>query len=102
MGDSLPGKTLKGGNILMYRKFIKDIDASIHPVILFLLTIFVCGLLYNLLFLKLFQPIMESWIPASDYKIYQMMLIYAMPMTIMITGIISVFKSALKKAVRGG
>lgn len=84
------------------KKIIKDIEASVNPVLLFLMTLVAVGLLYALLFTQVFVPLIAPLIPASDSKVYFMMIIYAIPMIVVVVGMISVFQKALKKSADRG
>ncbi len=82
---------------MQIRKIICNNKASAIPLILFFMTIVVCGALYHLLFIQFAQPSLEHLIPSSDAKTYIMMLVYAIPLIIIIVGGISVFQAGLKK-----
>ena len=79
------------------RKLIKDTNASVIPVLLYVLTIFGCGALYTLFFLEIGQPTFDSYIPASDSKTFIMMAIYAIPLFVMTAGIMAMIKSGIKR-----
>ena len=78
---------------------IKDNNASSVPVILFAVTILVCGALYTLFFLEIGFPLFDSYIPASDSKTFIMMLLYAIPLIVTIVGVLSLLKAGLKRTV---
>ena len=78
------------------KPIIENKEASAVPVILFVTTIIVIGALYTLFFLEIGFPMFRSWIPASDSKTFIIMCIYAIPLFILIIGIISTLKEALK------
>ena len=82
----------------MMRRILFNDYASVNPILLFLMTLVVTGLLYSLLFTQVFFPFFDSMIPASDSKVYLYMLFYAMPLFIVVVGMISVFQAALKKS----
>jgi len=86
----------------MRKKIINDNEASAVPLILFFLTIFVCGALYTFLFVEVGQPLFDSWIPASDSKTFIMMGIYAIPLFVLIVGVLSLLLSGLKHHWAGG
>ena len=84
------------------KKIISNNEASAVPLILFYLTIFACGGLYTFFFIEFGQPTFNSWIPDSDAKTFIMMCIYAIPLFIIITGILSLLISGLKYNWTGG
>ena len=84
------------------RMLVSNNEASAVPLILFFLTIFVCGALYTYLFVEVGFPLMSGWIPASDYKIFIMMGLYAIPLFVVIVGILSLLLSGLKYHWEGG
>ena len=79
------------------RQLISNNQGSAIPVILFLVTLIGCGALYTLLFLEVAQPNFEHLIPDSDSKTFIMMLIYAVPLMILIVGVISLLQAGLKR-----
>ncbi len=83
------------------RDIFKDTDASAVPLLLFLLTIIVCGALYTLFFLEIAIPLLSYLIPSSDSKTFIMMIIWAMPMIITIVGMISLIKAGQKQTIGG-
>jgi len=84
------------------RPFISDKNASAVPIILFIMTIFLCGGLYTLFFIEIGFPVLGSWIPGSDSKTFIMMGIYAIPLFIVIIGILALLLSGLKYHWQGG
>ena len=84
------------------KKLISNNEASAVPLLLFFLTIFACGGLYTFFFIEFAQPTFNSWIPASDAKTFIMMCIYAIPLFIVIIGILSLLMSGLKYNFKGG
>ena len=84
------------------RKLISNNQASVIPLVLFFMTIFVCGALYTFLFIEFAQPQFNSWIPASDAKTFIMGCMYGVPMFIIIVGILALLSSALKHHFYGG
>jgi len=81
------------------RNLSRNNDASAIPLILYVLTIFVCGALYSLFFLGVAYPIFGPMIPASDSKVFIMMVMYAIPLIVMVVGVICVIKEGLKRTV---
>ena len=79
------------------RKILKNNNASAVPVILFIMTIIGCGALYTLFFLEVGLPELEDYIPDSDAKTFIMMGIYALPLFILITGVVSLLIAGLKR-----
>lgn len=72
-------------------------DASIIPIMLFLITIFVVGALYTLFFIEVAFPNLKWMIPDSDSKVFIMMMMYALPLFVMIVGGIALIKEGLKR-----
>ena len=83
------------------RKFIGNNEASAVPVILFVATILVCGALYSLFFLEVGFPFLRGYIPASDSKTFIMMMLYAIPLFVLIIGVISFLKAGVKRNIGG-
>jgi len=84
------------------RRIKQDNIGSVVPLILFILTIFGCGALYTLFFTEFALPTLSSFIPASDSKTFIFMLIYALPLIILIVGVLSLLKEGLKRTIYGG
>ena len=83
------------------KKLLKNNDASAVPVILFIVTIIVCGALYTLFFLEVGFPSLSGFIPASDSKTFIMMLIYAIPLFVILVGVISLLQAGIKRSIGG-
>jgi len=83
------------------KSIIKNNNASAVPVILFVVTILVCGALYTLFFYEIGFPLLRGYIPASDSKTFIMMLLYAIPIFVLIIGVISLLKAGLKRTIGG-
>jgi len=79
------------------KPILKDNNASAIPIILFLITIFGCGALYTLLFIEIGYPIFQPMIPASDSKVFIMMCMYAIPLFLLLIGVISLINAGLKR-----
>jgi len=79
------------------RPLLKNKNASIVPVLLYVLTVFGSGALYTLFFIEIAQPTFDSYIPASDSKIFIMMIIYAIPLFIITAGIMSMIITGIKR-----
>lgn len=86
----------------MKRNIIKNNEASAIPLILFIITIICCGALYTLFFLEIGFPTLDSFIPASDSKTFIYMLFYAIPLFLLIVGLIALMTSALKSRFTAG
>jgi hypothetical protein len=84
------------------RKLKFDNQASVVPVILFILTIIGAGGLYTLFFLEVALPELGYLIPASDSKTFIFMCIYALPLVIIVVGVFSLLKEGLKRSIYGG
>jgi len=81
------------------RRFFSNNVGSAVPIILFAVTLVSVGALYTLFFIQFGIPTFGSWIPASDIKVFIMMCIYAMPLFILIVGVISLLKAGVKRSV---
>ena len=81
------------------KNLLKNHEASAVPIILFFMAIFVCGALYTLFFVEIGYPTFDSYVPASDSKTFIMMCLYAIPLFIIIIGVICLIKSGLKRTV---
>jgi len=83
------------------RSIIENNKASAVPVILFVMTIIVCGALYTLFFYEVGFPMLKGFIPASDGKTFIMMFLYAIPLFILLIGVISLLKAGIKRTIGG-
>lgn len=63
------------------------------------MAIFACGALYTLFFIEVGFPTFESYIPASDSKTFIMMCLYAIPLFVLVVGVISLVREGLKRTV---
>jgi len=81
------------------RGIVDNSYASAVPIILFLITIIGVGALYTLFFIEIGIPTFSSWIPASDSKTFIMMCIYALPLFIIVVGVVCLIKAGLKRSV---
>lgn len=70
---------------------------SAVPLIFYVVTIIVCGALYTLFFLEVFYPNFLELVPASDSKTVITMIFYAIPLLVLLVGVIAVIRSGLKK-----
>lgn len=80
-------------------KIRDDDNASAVPIIMFLVTIFGCGALYTLLFIQFGIGFFGSMVPASDSKTFILMVIYAMPLLVLMIGMVSLIREGLKRSV---
>jgi len=76
-----------------------DRVASAVPLILFFMAILVCGALYTLFFIEIGYPTFESYVPSSSSKTFIMMCLYAIPLFILVVGVICLIKAGLKRTV---
>ena len=83
------------------KSIISDDKASAVPVLLFGMTIIVCGALYSLFFIEIAIPSLSGFIPASDSKTFIMMFIYAIPLTVLLIGVLALLKSGIKRQLGG-
>ena len=80
------------------RKFLNNSVASAVPLILFLLTIVSMGALYTLFFIEIGYPLLDTIIvPDSDSKTFIMMCMYAIPLVVLIVGVIALLMAGLKR-----
>ena len=70
---------------------------SIVPVILFILTILSCGALYTLFMVEVAYPNLLYMVPDSDSKTFIMMGMYAIPLFVLLIGVLAVIKSGIKE-----
>ena len=82
---------------MQLRNFGRNTNGSAVPLILFIVTIIGVGAIYTLLFLFTAQPLFEGYIPDSDAKTFILMIMYAAPGIVLITGVISLLLSGLKR-----
>jgi len=79
------------------RRLLHDNTGSSIPIILFVLTIVVCGALYSLFFLEVgFGLLALIPIPPSDGKTFIMMCMYAIPLFVMVVGSVALLLQGLK------
>jgi len=83
------------------KSILKDNKASAVPVMLFVVTILVCGALYSLFFIEIGIPQLGGYIPASESKTFIMMLIYAIPLFVLLIGVICLLKAGIKRNIGG-
>jgi hypothetical protein len=81
------------------QSIIKNNTGSAVPVILFCMTIIICGALYTFLFTQIGLPLLSSYVPASDSKTFIMMCIYAMPLFVLVICSVGLIRSGLKREV---
>lgn len=84
------------------RKIINNNTASAVPVIIFFIAIFACGALYTLFFVEFAYPELSGYVPESDSKTFIMMLMYAIPLIVILIGVISLLLAGLKKTTYYG
>lgn len=84
------------------RSLNKNNDASAVPIILFIITILVCGALYTLFMVEVAYPSLLYMIPASDSKTFIMMGMYAIPLVILLIGVFALIKEGVKESWSGG
>jgi len=84
------------------KKLISDNGGSAVPLALFVVTIVSCGALYTFLFVEFALPEFSSWIPTGDVKTFILMCIYAIPLFVLIVGVISLLLAGLKRDWIGG
>ena len=78
-------------------------DTGAVPLLLFIVTIVSCGALYTLFFVEVGFPALRGMIPESEAKTFILMCMYAVPLFILIVGVIALMKEGLKrKYVEGG
>ena len=82
--------------IMKLRRFSDDTFAAVE-LLYYVITIFVCGALYSLLFIGIAFPIFSVFILASDSKTLLMMFFYGLLGIILITGVIALIVEGIKK-----
>lgn len=87
---------------LNFKKILHDTDANAVPLILFILTIVLCGGLYSIFFIEVIYPNLLSLVPASDTKTLISMFFYAIPLFVLVVGVISLLKAGMKQTFYGG
>jgi hypothetical protein len=85
------------------RKLNEDINASAVPIILFVVTLLVCGALYTLFFIEVGFPLFNNpeYLPDSDTKTLIMMGIYGLPLIIVVVGVFCMIKAGQKRHIGG-
>ena len=81
------------------KKFLNNDQGNAVPILLFLATIISVGALYTLFFIYIFFPGISPLVPASDSKTLIMMFLYAIPLVVMVVGVISLIMAGLKRDV---
>ena len=84
------------------RKLKHNNYGSPIPLILFALTILVCGALYTLFMVEVAYPSLLYMIPDSDSKTFIMMGMYAIPLFILLIGVFALIKEGIKESWQGG
>lgn len=87
---------------MVSRRLLNNNDASVIPLLMFVLVVFGGGALYTLLFLEIAIPELAYLVPASDSKTFILMCIYAIPLAILVISGFATFKAALKRHYYGG
>lgn len=72
---------------------------SVIPVVLFIVTLVGCGALYTLFFLQFGINYFGDMVSASDSKTFILTCIYAMPIIILVIGVVSLIRAGLKQGV---
>jgi len=72
-------------------------DYAAVEILYYVITIFVCGALYSLLFIGIAFPVFKSFIPDSDSKTLMMMFFYGLLGIILIVGVIALIIEGIKK-----
>ena len=83
------------------QKLSKNNHAAIE-ILYYIITIFVVGALYSILFIGIAFPAFKNFIPASDSKTLIMMFMYGLPGIILIVGVIALIKYGIDKNKQGG
>ena len=84
------------------REIIKNNIGSGVPLILFVLTIVVCGALYTLFFVEVAYPGLLHLIPDSDSKTFIMMGMYGIPLIVILIGVFCLIKEGIKESWNQG
>jgi len=83
------------------RKLTEESYAAVE-ILYYVLTIFVCGALYSLLFIGIAFPVFKAFVPDSDTKTLTMMFFYGLLGIILIVGVIALIVEGIKKNRAGG
>ena len=83
--------------VINMRKLKENTNASVVPIILFILTILIAGSMYTWFFLEIGFPTFTGYIPSSDAKTLLMTLLYGIPVVILVVGVIALVKAGLKQ-----
>lgn len=84
------------------RSLWNNTEGDVIPLLLYFLTIIGVGGLYSLLFLEIGYPAFLSYIPESDAKVVIMMCLYAIPLFVILVGLLSMLKTGLKHSFYKG
>jgi nitrate reductase gamma subunit len=66
-------------------------------ILYYIITIFVCGALYSLLFIGIAFPVFKAFVPDSDSKTLLMMFFYGLLGIILIVGAIALIRRGIEK-----
>jgi uncharacterized membrane protein (DUF373 family) len=83
------------------RKLNNETHAAVE-ILYYVITIFVCGALYSLLFIGIAFPIFKNFIPDSDTKTLMMMFFYGLLGIILIVGVIALIIEGIKRNRNAG
>jgi hypothetical protein len=78
------------------RKLTEESYAAVE-LLSYILTIFVCGALYSLLFIGIAFPVFRAFVPDSDSKTLMMMFFYGLLGIILVVGAIAIIREGIMK-----
>jgi hypothetical protein len=82
------------------RKLIHDTHAAVE-ILYYVITIFVCGALYSLLFIGI-AFCLKNLVPDSDTKTLMMMFMYGLMGIILVVGVIALIIEGIKRNRNAG
>jgi hypothetical protein len=80
---------------MKFRKLSEPFAAV--EILYYIITIFVCGALYSLLFIGIAFPIFKVFVPDSDSKTLLMMFFYGLLGIILVVGVIALIRRGIEK-----
>lgn len=86
---------------MMLRK-LSDTSYAAVEIVYYVITIFVAGALYSLLFIVIALPLFRDFIPASDTKTLIMMFMYGLPGIILVVGALALIIRGVQKNREAG
>jgi hypothetical protein len=76
---------------------LSDANNAAVEILTYVITIFVCGALYSLLFIGIAFPVFRAFVPDSDSKTLMMMFFYGLLGIILLVGAIALIREGIMK-----